>query len=92
VVIGGIVGFHLHVLLLSGDDDVVSVPINVDDIAKICHGEVIKVARLLQLLLCYVLPAFGAFGIPEPTMFFLNIVFVFYLHGTMALRSFSGSQ
>jgi hypothetical protein len=52
------------------------VPANVDDVAEIGHGEVIEVAGLM--LLQRALPTFGTFGIPEPTAFFLDIVFIFY--------------
>jgi hypothetical protein len=49
VLIGKAVGFHINVLLLPGDDDIASVPANVDDIAKIGRGEVIEVAKPMLL-------------------------------------------
>jgi hypothetical protein len=79
VVIGGAVDFHFDMLLLPGDNDVASVPANIDSIAVVGHGEVVKVARLL-LVLCYALAAFGAFDISEPAAFSLNVIFIFYLH------------
>jgi hypothetical protein len=87
VVIDGAVGFHFDVLLLPGNDDVASVPADVDDIAEIDRREVVEVARLMLLLLYRTLPAFGAFGIPEPTTFLLNIVPLFYLHSVHGVES-----
>jgi hypothetical protein len=85
--VGWVVGFHFDVFLLPGDDDVASVSANVDDIAEIGCGGVVKVARLMLLLLLrYALPAFGVFGIPEPAAFFLNAIFIFYLHGICGFK------
>jgi hypothetical protein len=42
VVIGSAVGFHFDVLLLPGDDDIASVPANIDDIVEIGCRQVVE--------------------------------------------------
>jgi hypothetical protein len=73
VVVGGVVGLHFFILLLSGDDDVTSVPTNVDDIVEVGCGEVVEVAGLLLPLLCHTLLPFGAFGVRELAALLLSV-------------------
>jgi hypothetical protein len=51
VVVGGIAGFYLDMLLLPGDDDIVSFPTEVDDVEEIDHGKAVEVAGLELLSL-----------------------------------------
>jgi hypothetical protein len=44
LIVGGAVGFHFFMLLLLGNDDIVSVPASVDDSPEIARGGVIEVA------------------------------------------------
>jgi hypothetical protein len=50
--------------------------------AEIGRVEVVEVTRLMLLQ-----RALSAFGVPEPAAFFLNIIFVFYLHGIYGVES-----
>jgi hypothetical protein len=80
VVVGGTVGFYLDTLLLPGDNDIASVPADVDDVAEIGHEEVVEVVGLVLSSLHRVFSALGTFGVSEPASFSLNVVFIFYLH------------
>jgi hypothetical protein len=80
VVVGGAIGLHFCILLLSGNDDVVSVPANVDDIVEVGCGEVEEIARLLLQLLHHALPPFGMFGVPKFVALLLSVILIFYLH------------
>lgn len=90
VVVGGAVSLHFCVLLLLGNDDVVSVPADVDDVVEIGRRKVIEVARLL--LLCSALPSFGAFGVLEPATLRLGIVLSSDFTVPVASRTWSGSS
>jgi hypothetical protein len=59
VVIGGTISFYLDTLLLPGDDDIASVPADVEDVAEVGRGDVIEVARLVLLSLHRVFAALG---------------------------------
>jgi hypothetical protein len=85
VEIGGTIGFYLDMLLLSGDDNIVSVPANINDVVEIGHREVVEVAGLVLLSLRCAFPALGAFGVSEPASLFLNIVFIFHLHNILGV-------
>jgi hypothetical protein len=87
VVVGGTVGFYLDTLLLSGDDDIMSVPADVDDVAEISRGEVVEVAGLVLLSLQCALPALGMFGVSKPTSLFLNVVFIFNPHDILGVMN-----
>jgi hypothetical protein len=88
VVVGGAVGLHFNAFLLPGDDDATSVSTSVDDIAEIDRGEVIEVVGLM--LLQRAMTAFGVFGVSEPAVFSLDVVFGCYLHGVCGVESVFG--
>jgi hypothetical protein len=75
MIVGGAVGFHLIALLLPGDDDIASVPAGVE------------VARLMLVLFWYVLLACGTLGVPELMSLFLDVIFIFDLHGSHSVES-----
>jgi hypothetical protein len=66
-------------LLLLGNDDIVSVPANIDDGAKVVHGGVVEVASPPLVCLDRAVPAFTALLIDELTVFLLDVICVFYL-------------
>jgi hypothetical protein len=49
VVIVRAIGFHVDLLLLPGNDDIASIPANVDDIVEIGRREFVDVAKLMLL-------------------------------------------
>jgi hypothetical protein len=51
MIVGGVVGLHLVMLLLPGDDDVASVLAVVEDSAEVACEAVVEVARLMLELL-----------------------------------------
>jgi hypothetical protein len=69
----------------AGDDDIASVPAEVDVVAEVGHGEVLEVAGLVLLSLHRVFSTLGTFGVYEPTSFSLNVVFIFYLHDILGV-------
>jgi hypothetical protein len=85
VVIGGTVSFYLDTLLLPGDDDIASVPADVDDVVEVSRGEVVEVAGLVLLPLHRVFSMLGTFGVSEPALFSLNAIFIFYLHDILGV-------
>jgi hypothetical protein len=87
VIVVGVVSFHLDAFLLPGDDDVVDVSINVDDVVEIHSGEVIEVARLMLVLFWYALPMHGMLGVLELAPLLLDVVFIFDLHGFHGVES-----
>jgi hypothetical protein len=87
MIVGGAVGLHLVVLLLPGDDDVAGVSAIVDDSVEVACGAVIEVARLMLVLFWYALPARDTLGIPELMSLFLDVIFIFDLHGSHSVES-----
>jgi hypothetical protein len=77
---GGVVGFHFFALLLLDNDDIVSIPTNIDDGAKVAHGGVVEVASSPLVRLDRAVPAFGLLRIDELTVFLLDVICVFYFN------------
>jgi hypothetical protein len=59
---GGAVGFHFFALLLPANDDIASVPANIDDGVKVARGGVVEVACIDEL------------RIDELTVFLLDVI------------------
>jgi hypothetical protein len=79
LIMGGAVGFHFFTLLLPGNDDIASVPANIDDGAKITRGGVAEVASPPLVRFDRVVPAFSAHRIDELMAFLLDVIYIFYL-------------
>jgi hypothetical protein len=87
MIVGGAVSFHLDAFLLPGSDDVADISIYIDDIAETRSGELVEVARLILVLFWYVLHMRGMLGVPELVQHFLDVIFIFDLHGTHGVKS-----
>jgi hypothetical protein len=79
LIVGGPVGCHFFTLLVPSNDDIASVPANVDDGMKVTYGGVVEVAAPLLVHLDHVVPAFGTLRIDEFTVFLLDVICIFYL-------------
>jgi hypothetical protein len=79
LILGGVVGFHFFALLLPGNDDIASVPTNIDDGAKVARGGVVEVAFPPLVRLYLTVPAFGVLRIDELMAFIVDVICIFYL-------------
>jgi hypothetical protein len=75
----GAVVFHFFVLQLPSNDDIASIPANVDDGSKVTRGEVMEVTASLLVRFDSAVPALGALCIDEPTMFLLDVICIVHL-------------
>jgi hypothetical protein len=90
---GGAIGFHFFVLLLPGNDDIVGIPVSVDDGAKVAREGVVEVATPLLVHLDRVVPVLGTLRIDEPTAFLLDLICVFYLDdGSLSIVASTSSS
>jgi hypothetical protein len=74
-------------LLLPGNDDIASIPADVDDVVEIGHRKIVEIAKRRLLLLRDALPSFCALGVLEPTTLPLGIVLIFCLHDVRGVLS-----
>jgi hypothetical protein len=95
LIAGGAVGFYFFVLLMPGNDDIVSIPASIDDGTKVARGGVMEVTAPLLVRLEGAAPALGALHIDEPAAFLLDVICVFHLEldeDSLSIVTFTSSS
>lgn len=74
LVMGGVVGFDFFALLSPSDDDIASIPANVDDCLKIASGRIMEVTASLMVHLRCATPTLGMLCIVDLALLLLGAI------------------